>query len=149
MQGSEIRLSEDGIKQTVTGTIIDEMNLVESELKQSIIDQTAGAVRIEFQEEFANLDNMIETNENLNAWFEFSEDGLQIGAASSDGENSPFYTKQNHVEYGFYKDNTKLASITGEGMNIPQVHVDTQLRIGNLKLMVGTDDAINWVYDPE
>ena len=149
MQGSEIRLSEDGIKQTVTGTIIDEMNLVESELKQSIINQTAGAVRIEFQEEFANLDNMIETNENLNAWFEFSEDGLQIGAASADGENSPFYTKQNNVEYGFYKDNTKLASITGEGMNIPQVHVDTQLRIGNLKLMVGTDDAINWVYDPE
>lgn len=148
VKGSELRLSPDSIKATVTGTIMDEMNLVESELKQSIISQTAGAVRIEFQEEFDEIESLTETQDNLNAWFNFSEDGLQIGAASADGTESPFYTKQNNIEYGFYKDNTKLAAINGEGMDIPQVRVDTQLRIGNLILIVGEDDAINWVYDP-
>lgn len=84
----------------------------------------------------------------MNAWFDFSEDGLIIGASSASGEESPFYTKQNNEEYGFYKENTKLAWINGEGMTIPQVQVSGQLRIGDLVLNVGEDDAVNWVYGP-
>lgn len=148
VEGSEVRLSEDRLKLTVTDTVEAEMADESSSLRRSVIDQTAGSIRMEFNEALTGLESMEEMQENVNAWFDFSEDGLKIGAESQDGTDSPFYTLQNNTEYGFYKENTKLASITGEGMNIPQVNVSTLFRLGNLYGIVGEDDAINWVYDP-
>lgn len=113
-----------------------------------MIDQTAQSIRMEFQEAITGLESMKEIKENVNAWFDFSGSGLKIGAQSQDGTDSPFYTLQNNQEYGFYKENTKMASITGEGMEIPQVKVTTLFRLGNLYGIVDEDGAINWVYDP-
>lgn len=125
VEGAEVRLSPENLKLTVTDTLEAEMADENSSLRQSVIDQTAESVRIEFKEALTGLESMEELQDNMNTWFDFSEDGLKIGAESQDGTNSPFYTKQNNTEYGFYKENTKMASITGEGMDIPQVKVST------------------------
>lgn len=146
VRGSEIRLSDEGIRSTVTGTIMDEMSDDGSALRQSVIDQTAQSIRLEFNEALSDIDASKEMQNNMNAWFDFSGDGLKIGAEKVDGTTSQFYTKQNNQEYSFWQDTTKLASITGEGMSIPQVTVTEQFRIGNLYAMVEEDGAINWVY---
>lgn len=68
VEGAEIRLSDDGIKATVTDTVIDEMSQEGSNMRQSVIDQTASSIRIEFNEEFGDL-------EKINAWFNVSDAG--------------------------------------------------------------------------
>lgn len=105
--------------------------------------QTANSIRAEFNETLSETQALAD---NVNAWFEFSGNGLKIGAQTANGTESPFYTKQDNQEYGFYKENVKLASITGQGMSIPQVDVSTQFKLGNLLAIVDENDAIDWVY---
>ena len=125
VEGSEIRLSENSIKSTVTDTVIGEMSDESSQMRQSVINQTAYSVRMEFNEEFDAFDAAMEEIEgtktmqdNINAWFDFSGDGLKIGGKTTSGTNSPFYTLQNYSEYAFYKDKLKLLTITGDGIDM-------------------------------
>lgn len=120
VEGAEIRLTPTAIRNTVTETVTSEMNLEDSKMRQSVIEQTSSAIRIEFNEEFSALDD-------YNAWFEFTENGFKIGSKNSAGTTSSFYSMQTHTEYAFYGNETKMASFTGEGINI----LNGQITLGN------------------
>lgn len=92
VEGAEVRLSPENLKLTVTNTVEAEMADEGSVLRQSVIDQTASSIRMEFNEALTGLESMEEMQDNVNAWFDFSEDGLKIGAESQNGTESPFYT---------------------------------------------------------
>lgn len=63
----------------------------------------------EQDERIANAQNTAEgLKQNVDAWFRFSADGLSIGK-----EGSPFMTKQDNEEYGFYHEGQKIAYMRG------------------------------------
>lgn len=145
VDGSMMQLTNDAIIGTVTDSQVGDGAANDKWVgyQQSVMTQTANSIRAEFNETLSETQALAN---NVNAWFEFSGNGLKIGAQTANGTESPFYTKQDNQEYGFYKENVKLASITGQGMSIPQVDVSTQFKLGNLLAIVDENDAIDWVY---
>ena len=61
-------------------------------------------------------------------------------------EDSPFMTKQDNEEYGFYYNDRKVAYMRGSSLNIPQAYARDVLRIGGLQGEVDSTGNITWKW---
>lgn len=140
---AEEKLEDDRIVSTVTSSSVYKDQLQQT--KESAVTQTVGELEVRFtvQDEKINSANatMSSMKQNLDTWFRFTSDGLVIGK-----EGSPFMTKQDNQEYGFYFDGKKVAYMESNVLNIPQTYARNILRIGGLNGVVDSSGNISWVW---
>lgn len=140
---AEEKLEDDRIVSTVTSSSLYKDQLRQT--KESAVTQTVGELEVRFTVQDEKIDGVNTTvtgiQQNIDTWFRFTSDGLVIGK-----EGSPFMTKQDNQEYGFYFDGKKVAYMEGSVLNIPQTYARNILRIGGLNGVVDSSGNISWVW---
>ena len=140
---AEEKITDDSIVSTVTSSSTYQNQLEIT--KQSAVTQTVGELEVRFTSQDQAINQALATVNGVKAdvdtWFNFSGDGQIIGK-----EGSPFTTKQNNQEYGFYHNGQKVAYMEGSVLNIPQAYARNILRIGGLKGTVDSEGNITWSW---
>lgn len=143
LQVAEEKILDDRIISTVTSSTVYKDQLEQT--KQSAVTQTVGELEVRFTVQDDKINNATSiangVKNNVDAWFQFNSDGLIIGK-----DGSPFMTKQNNQEYGFYYNGKKVAYMEGSVLNIPQAYARNIIRIGGLNGVVDSTGNISWVW---
>lgn len=140
---AEEKITDSSIITTVTSSSRYKDQLEQT--KQSAVTQTVGELEVRFTVQDDKINSAAATANNLKneveSWFRFGADGLVIGK-----DGSPFMTKQDNKEYGFYYNGQKVAYMEGTVLNIPQAYARNIIRIGGLNGVVDSSGNITWVW---
>lgn len=153
MEGLETRVSEvelqivpDQIVSTVRDSTLyqKDLNNITETATQSAVAQTSSSFNVKFSTMEKSVSDAKKATDTLQSqidtWYNFSENGLEIGKSDSD-----YKTLQTNEKYQFLYKNGVVAEISGSALKIPTAEVSEQLTIGNIRICVdASTGAMEW-----
>ena len=84
---------------------------------------------------------VIQSGENVAAYFEFLDSGLRISAPGSQ-----FYIQISNEEIGFFQSGVKVAWITGSMLHMPRAKIESELQIGQFSWVKESNGSLSLQY---
>lgn len=142
----EQQITPEKIVSTVRESTLyqDDLGKVTTSATSSAVAQTSSQFDVRFTTMEQSVSDAKKATDALQSqidtWYNFSEDGLEIGKSNSD-----YKTLQTNEKYQFLYKNGVVAEISGSALKIPTAEISEQLTIGKIRICVdASTGAMEW-----